>query len=606
MKYGTRNQELFADRKLGLFIHWGLYAIDGRGEWALHSLQLDPAEYEALQHQFRGERFDADAIARLAVECGMTYVSMTAKHHDGFCLFDSALTDYTTAKSAAGRDFMGELAEACRRHGLGFHPYYSLWDWHHPDYVPYDREPQRPYLHRRWQGYLDYYQGQVRELCTKYGPITGMFFDAGGGDFLEYDFDRTVEIIRSVQPDASIMWHDHWPAEKPGAPNATGRPTFAGHPQLNTQYPGVFEFNETVNDHWAYVPGDSNFKSSVYLQQYFLETVGNGGNFLLNVGPRPDGSIDDGSVRALRGLGRFVTHYRRALFGARAEGHPRVNPFGVTMKKDDHAYFFLTEQTRLLDELAVAGDPLATSVGEVPVTFTGVRSQVEAVQTFDGMPLAYEQRGVNLRVTLPRQALSWPRTVIDVKTRGTAIVDGIVRPEQDGSYRLTPEWAAIYTPKLGAPHYRPAAQGLGVIANWSQAAAIAEWLIEVPTACCVKVEIEQACPPDVAGSMYVIEIKRPCENVDRCGALHLTNALADVRAAQANKGISRLPGVVQGTASDNEFRRVALGAVELPAGLVSVAVRPRTLVANRLMDIRGLALIPEKAERDEDNPLGSE
>lgn len=598
MKYGTRNQELFADRKLGLFIHWGLYAIDGRGEWALHSLQLDPAEYEALRHQFRGERFDAEAIARLAVECGMTYVSMTAKHHDGFCLFDSALTDYSTAKSAAGRDFMGELAEACRRHGLGFHPYYSLWDWHHPDYVPYDREPQRPYLHRRWQGYLDYYQGQVRELCTKYGPITGMWFDAGGGDFLNYDFSRTVEIIRETHPDAAIMWHDYWVGEKPGTPSVTGRPTVAGHPQLNTQAPGVFEFCETVNDHWAYVPGDSHFKSPVYLQQYFLETVGHGGNFLLNVGPQPDGSIDEGSVRALRGLGKFVVRHRRALFGARAEGHPRVNPFGVTLKKDDHAYFFLTEQTRLLDELAIGGDPLAAPASEVAVTFTGVKAPVETVRVFDGGPLAFEQTGVNLRVTLPRRAFSWPCTVLDVKTRGPAVVDGIVRPGQDGCYHLAPEWAALYTPKPGAPHYRSAAQGPGHIGNWTQTEAIAEWLIEVPAACRVELAIEQACPPDVAGSLYVIEIKCPCENVDRCGTLHLTGAPADARAAQANKGISRLSGMVLSTASWNDYRRVALGTVDLPAGLVSIAVRPRTLVAGRLMDIRGLELNPRPSKSE--------
>jgi hypothetical protein len=362
---------------------------------------------------------------------------------------------------------------------------------------------------------------------------------------------------------------------------------------LNTQAPGAFEFCETVNDHWAYVPGDRRFKSPVYLQQYFLETVGHGGNFLLNVGPQPDGSIDEGSARALRGLGQFVTHHRRALFGARAEGHPRVNPFGVTMKKDDHAYFFLTEQTRLLDELAVGGDPLAASAGEVPVTFTGVKSPVEAVQTFDGMALAFEQAGVNLRVTLPRQALAWPCTVLDVKTRGAAEVDGIVRPEQDGSYRLTPEWAAIYTPKPGAPGYRPASKGGGAIANWTQAEAIAEWLITVPGAGRFDVAIEQACSPDFAGSMYVVEIKRPCENVDRCGTLHLNGLPADARAAQANKGIARVPGVVQGTASWSDFRRVALGTVELPEGLVSVAVRPRTLAAGRLMDLRGMELTKE-------------
>jgi len=600
MSDGTHAQELFADRKFGLFIHWGLYAILGRGEWVLHNEQLPAPEYEALRDQFRGGGFDADAIARLAVDCGMKYVVMTAKHHDGFCLFDSALTDYTTVKSAAGRDFIGELAAACHRYGLGFHPYYSLWDWHHPDFVPYDREPQRPYLHRRWQGYLDYYQGQVRELCTKYGPITGMWFDTGGGSHLNYDFDKTMALIRSLQPDAAIMCADYWVGEKSGVPTPTGRPTLAGVPLFNTQAPGVFEICETVNDHWGYAPGDTNFKSPVYLQQYFVETVGHGGNFLLNVGPKPDGSLDEQSVATLRGLGRFVRRYERAFFGARAEQHPRVNPLGVTLKREDHAYFFLTEQTRLLDELSAGGDPLAATTGEVAVTFAGVKSPVQAVSAFGGAALKFEQIGTNLQVTMPRAALCWPMTVIDVATDGPARVDGIIRREADGSYHLTAEWAALYTPKPGCPRFIPGSEDRGRIGMWNQAAARAEWLLDVPAAGRYEVVIEQACPADVAGSVYTLEIKRPCENAARIGALHLTDAPAAVRAAMADKGIIQIPGVVQATAGWHDYRRVSLGAAELPAGLVTVTLAPHSLPGGAFMDIGGLILKDVCNPREDD------
>ena len=590
MPHGTRAQELFTDRKFGLFIHWGLYSILGRGEWVLHSEQLPAAGYEALREQFRGERFDADAIARLAAECGMKYVVMTAKHHDGFCLFDSALTDYTTVKSAGGRDFIGELAAACHQHGLAFHPYYSLWDWHHPDFVPYDRDPHRPYLHQRWQGYLDYYQGQVRELCTKYGPITGMWFDAGGGGNLNYDFDRTVSIIHGLHPDAAIMCADYWVGEKSGVPTPSGRPTLAGVPNFNTQDPGVFEICETVNDHWGYVPGDTNFKSPVYLRQYFLETVGHGGNFLLNVGPKPDGSLDEQSVATLRGLGCFVRRHERAFFGARAELHPRVNPLGVTLKREDHVYFFLTEQTRLLDELSAGGDPLAsTTGGEVAVTFAGVKSPVEAVSTFDGVTLKFEQTGTDLRVILTPAALSWPQTILDVRTRGTAVVDAVIRAEADGRYALTPEWATLYSPKPGCPRFYPAAEGPGRIGMWTQAEAHAEWLLEVTESGHYEIVVNQACPADVAGSPYLLEIKRPSDNASRCGALHLTDAPA-VRTAMANKGIVRISGVVQATAGWNDCRSVSLGTAELPAGLVSVVLRPHALAAGRLMDIRGIEM----------------
>jgi alpha-L-fucosidase len=538
-----------------------------------------------LRDQFRGERFNAEAIAQLAVECGMTYVVMTAKHCDGFCLFDSALTDYTAAKSAARRDFIGELAQACRRNGLGLHPYYSLWDWRHPDFVPDDRT--------RWQRYLDYYQGQVRELCSKYGSLTGMWFDTGGGVNYNYDFDRTVATVRELQPDAAIMCADYWVGEKSGTPTMTGRPTLAGVSLFNAQDPGVFEVCETVNDNWGYVPDDKNFKSPVYLSQYFLEVVGRGGNFLLNAGPRPDGSIDDESVGALRGLGGFVRRYSRAIFGARAEWHPRINPLGVVLKRDDHAYFFVTDLTRILDGLSAVADPLASPEGEATLTFDGVKSPVESVSTFDGAALAFQQTGMDLLIRVPRSALSWPMTVLDVRTKGAALVDGITRAESDGRYLLTPQWAVLYSPKPGWPRFFPDADGPGRIGFWSEADAYAEWLLEVPAPGVYSVTIDQACIAEVAGSAYVIEIKRPCENVARMGALHLTDAPADVRAAIAAKGITVLSGVVQPTDSWQEYRRVELGTVELPVGRVSVVVRPRTLTAGGLMDIRGIALSPD-------------
>jgi alpha-L-fucosidase len=595
MNDDARRQEHFADRKFGLFIHWGLYSILGRGEWVLHNERISAAEYEALRGQFRGERFDAEAIARLAVECGMTYVSMTTKHHDGFCLFDSALTDYTTVKSAAGRDFVGELAAACRRHGLGFHPYYSLWDWHHPDFAPYDHEPQRSYLHKRWQGYLDFYQGQVRELCSKYGPLTGLWFDTGGGGNLNYDFDKTVAIIRGLQPDAATMNADYWVGEKSGAPSPSGRPTLAGVPLFDTQDPGVFEICETVNDNWGYVPGDANFKSPLYLQQYFLETVGRGGNFLLNIGPKPDGSLDEGSVAALRGLGRFVRRHGRAFFGARAELNPRVNPQGLTLKRDNHAYFFLTEQTRLLDALAAAGDPLTGAAGETVVTFAGVKAPVKSVHVFDGQALAFRQANTDLHVTVPRAGLSWPMTVLDVETDGPARVDGLIRRAEDGSYRLGAEWAAIYTARPGCPRVRLAPDGSGCIGLWNHREARAEWLVEVPEAGGYEVALEQGCPVEFSGSVYAVEFKRPCDNVARMGAQHLTDEPA-VRAALGVKGLARVAGVIKGTAGWGDYQSVPLGTVDLPAGRVAVTLTPHAMPGGALGDIRAITLMP-KAQR---------
>lgn len=389
------------------------------------------------------------------------------------------------------------------------------------------------------------------------------------------------------------MCADYWVGEKSGAPSPSGRPTLAGVPLFDTQDPGVFEICETVNDNWGYVPGDANFKSPLYLQQYLLETVGRGGNFLLNIGPKPDGSLDEGSVAALHGLGRFVRRHERAFFGARAELNPRVNPHGLTMKRGNHAYFFLIEQTRLLDALVPAGDPLAGSAGETEVTFAGVKAPVKSVRVFDGQALAFRQANTNLHVTVPRAALSWPMTVIDVETDGPARVDGVIRRAEDGSYRLSAEWAAVYTAKPGCPRVRLTADGSGCIGLWNHRDARAEWLLDVPEGGCYEVALEQGCPVEFAGSVYTVEFKRPCDNVARMGAQHLTDVPA-VRAAMAEKAVTRVAGVVAGTDGWGDYRSIPLGAVELPAGRVAVTLVPHAIPGGALADIRAITLKPRK------------
>lgn len=552
----TRAQELFADRKFGLFIHWGLYSILGRGEWVLFNEKLPAEQYEALRHQFTGEKFDSDAIADLAATAGMKYVVLTAKHHDGFCLYDSALTDYTSVRSAAGRDFIGELAEACRSRDLGFHPYYSLWDWRHPDFVPDDPD--------RWQGYLDYYQGQVRELCTNYGPLSGMWFDPGGGQGPDYDFKRTADIVHELQPDAAVMSWDYWIGEHTF--KRLTRLDDHGHHMLRGDVAQslesvLFEACETINDSWGYNATDKNYKSVGTLLGLLVDVVGRGGNLLLNIGPYADGSVDTESVARLREIGRWLKDNGDALYGTRAQLHPRINGEGYTITRENHAYFLLRNLAPLLDRLSETSDPLETLEGVAEVRFNGVRSQVESVHA-KGKPtsLDFSQDGTKLAVSVPRKALRWRHFVLDVETRGKAEVDLDIRPEPDGSLVCNAEVAAIFTSSPGEPGYYADRDRIG---NWNHADAKLVWLARIEREGDYRVTLDYSCDKTAAGSPYEIRI-----------------------------GDSLICQTTTATDSWTDFALADVGTVHLPTGNVQVEIKALKLLTYAFVDLRSIRLTP--------------
>jgi alpha-L-fucosidase len=206
----------FADAKFGLFMHYGLYSLLGRHEWVMYREAIPIAEYEALMDQFTAEQFDADMITDLALDAEMRYVTVTTRHHDSFCLFDSQASDYNSAQSAAGRDLIAELAEQCSAKGLGLFMYYSYAaDWRHPYFYPrcifriarpdYP-EPQPRYKWRQdadFGHYIDFCHAQLRELLTNYGPVAGIWLDPIMGYYARPDLfpiEETYALIRSLQP----------------------------------------------------------------------------------------------------------------------------------------------------------------------------------------------------------------------------------------------------------------------------------------------------------------------------------------------------------------------------------------------------------------------
>jgi alpha-L-fucosidase len=309
----------FRDAKFGLFIHWGLYAIPagvwqerhipGIGEWIMHQARIPVAEYEPLAGRFNPVEFDAAAWVSLAKEAGMRYLVITAKHHDGFCMFDTALTDYNIVDATPfGRDPLKELAAECGRQGIKFGFYYSqTQDWHHPDGDGNDWdfvEEQKDFA-----GYIEHYvKPQVRELLTNYGPICLIWFDTPRRITVEQS-RSLVDFVHELQPDCLV--------------NGRIGNTLGDYAEArDNAYPDAavdadWETPATLNDTWGFKTHDHNWKSVQQLIRTLVDVTSKGGTYLLNVGPTAEGIIPQPSVDRLTAVGAWLRRNGEAVFGTR-------------------------------------------------------------------------------------------------------------------------------------------------------------------------------------------------------------------------------------------------------------------------------------------------
>jgi alpha-L-fucosidase len=335
----------FQDAKLGLFIHWGVYSLLGKGEWVMNNDKIPIREYAKLPPRFNPAKFDAEAWVKLAKAAGAKYITITSKHHDGFCMFASKLTDYDIVDSTPyHRDPLQALAEACHQQEIKLFFYYSLLDWHHPDYFPLGKTGHtagRP-ASGDWKRYVAYYQGQLRELCTGYGEIGGIWLD-GWWDRPEADWDLagTYGLIHKLQPGA-LVGNNHHVAPMPGEDFQIFEQDVPGKNSAGFNKAAVaadlpLETCLTINRSWGYRAGDRDFKSVEQLVHALVGAAGRGANLLLNVGPRPDGTIGPEFTERLLGLGKWLAAFGESVYGTRRGPFP-PQPWGVSTAKgkQDH------------------------------------------------------------------------------------------------------------------------------------------------------------------------------------------------------------------------------------------------------------------------------
>ncbi len=327
------------EARFGMFIHFGAYAVPARGEWVQSQERLSAERYLPYVEAFRPVDFDAREWARLAKRAGMKYAVMTAKHHDGFCLFDSALTDYKISTRFGGRDLVREYLEAFRAEGLKVGLYYSLIDWHHPDYPNVGNHPlrddaafgKRP---RQWERYLQYMHGQVEELTTKYGRLDLLWLDYSFDDYRgeKWGASRLVERVRRHQP--GILLNNRLDVnEGVGA----GPRRFSPYGDFETPEQGLpdvtlvdaegrpmpWEACLTLNNNWGYAAADHEWKTPELVVHTLVEAVSKNGNLLLNVGPDARGRIPEPSVRTLEAVGRWMDRNSGSIYGCGASELPK-------------------------------------------------------------------------------------------------------------------------------------------------------------------------------------------------------------------------------------------------------------------------------------------
>ena len=419
----TQDQRMswWRDARFGMFIHWGLYSIPagewngktGHAEWIRTTAEIPLDTYAKFQPQFNPVKFDAEAWASMAAAAGMKYLVITSKHHDGFCLFDSLETDWDIGGTPFKRDILGELSDACRRHGIRFCTYHSIMDWHHPDYLPRRNwEKDRSTEGADFERFEQYLHAQVTEIVQRYHPGV-MWFDGEWESTWNhergiklFDLCRKLDPMMIVNNRVDVMRGGMGGFNKGG--EARGDYATPEQEIPATGMPGVdWETCMTMNDHWGYNSHDTDWKTTQDLLQKLCDIASKGGNFLLNVGPRADGTFPPEAIDRLQGLAKWMQQNGDAIHGTTASVFDDL-PFGrCTVRRDG-------DDTVL--NLLVFDWPQ-----DKRLTVPGLGNEVLAA-TINGLELPYARQGADVLIALPDAVPGPDVVVVKLRVAGAPIV----------------------------------------------------------------------------------------------------------------------------------------------------------------------------------------
>jgi len=392
-----RRMKWWHEARFGMFIHWGLYSVLGRHEWVMENEGIPVSEYEQLAKQFKPKPNAAREWARLAKQAGQKYMVMTTKHHEGFCNFDTKLTDYCAPKQGPGRDLVREYVEAARSEGLRVGFYYSLMDWHHPDGA---RCATDEAARRR---FVEYTHGLIRELMTNYGKIDILWYDVAWPlDAKGWESEKMNEMVFKLQPDIIVNNRNKLDGD------------FATPEQRIQAEKRAWESCMTMNDSWGYQRADDDWKTPKTVVRNLITCAHDTGNYLLNIGPKPDGSVPEESVRIMTAVGKWMDRNGQTIYSSDV-CQPRRSNFASFSRKGNTLY------------MHVHFWPGAT------VTLGGLVNHVKSAHLVaTGKEVKFDQDKFRVRFTgLPEKAPDEPVTTIAIECDGEPKQDtDMVRKER--------------------------------------------------------------------------------------------------------------------------------------------------------------------------------
>ena len=407
----------FQNMKLGMFIHWGASSVLGDGEWVMNNKNIHVNEYNRLQNIFNPQNFDAKKWVAVAKAGGMKYITFITRHHDGFSNWDTKQSDWKITSTPYGKDVLKQLAEECHKEGIKLFCYYSLLDWYRTDYqYQTGRTGQGTGRTKKedWENYIRFMKAQLTELLTNYGEISGIWFD-GHWDQLDNDhdknqpskvnwhYDEIYKLIHSLQP-ACLISNNHHLSPIPGedfqafekdlpGSNTTG---FGG--ASVSQLP--LETCETMNDSWGFNITDRKYKTSKSLIHYMINAASLNANFLLNVGPMPDGTIQSEFTDTLKVIGNWMERYGETIYGTRG-AVVKTQPWGVVTAKEKTFYAHILKSPQ-----------------EAYIFIPDLKEKISEVVLFDNKAkLRYKQQPEGLFIYLDSLPLNAVDTIIELKKK---------------------------------------------------------------------------------------------------------------------------------------------------------------------------------------------
>lgn len=553
------------EARFGMFIHWGLYAIPagdwkgktvgGAGEWLIHNAGIPPRDWEPLKDQFNPTKFNADQWVKIAKDAGMKYIVITSKHHEGFALWDSKVSDFDVMATPFKRDILKELSVACKKAGIRLCFYHSILDWHHPDYLPRPKWDDRPIGDADFDRYVRYMKAQLKELVSgDYGDVGVLWFDGEWEERWNAVYGRDVyAFLRGLDKDLIIN-------NRVGK----GRAGMAGFDQGEESVgdfgtpeqeipasgmPGVdWESCMTMNDTWGFKRTDLNWKSAAQLVQNLVDCASKGGNYLLNVGPTALGEIPEVSVERLATMGKWLDQNGESVYGTVAGPFERQPNWGRVTRKGDNLYCHVF-------------DP-----GAQEFELTGFEGNIKRVSE-----LGHDGGGsLMIRTSKRGPMIPMPRRTIDSDFAGLPRVFVV---ETDGKFTVTlppltvdanggVELQALDAKVAGhSARFEAEKQCIGF---WTNQKDRVEWVVDFPKPGEFDLELEFACADGSEGAQVEVSV-----------------------------ATSTVPFKVYSTKGWGEFQRVSLGKIAVvSAGKHKVVVTPTSMPNGAVMNLRRLTFKP--------------